>query len=297
MRIASLVTNGRPFLGVRAPTGDAFVDVSSLLESAPRDLGAFLRTSKAEREMLERVVRDARELETRARVAVKDVTYRPLLGGGKVLCLGLNYVDHANESPYEPPKYPVLFARFATSFVGHEQPIVRPSLSTHFDYEAELVVFIGRTGRNIPRDRALEHVAGYSLMNDGSIRDYQMRTPQWTIGKNFDRTGSLGPELVTPDELPEGARGLRLRGLLNGKVMQEATTAHMIFDVAHTIALLSEALTLEVGDAIAMGTPGGVGFVRKPPVFLTPGDVFEVDVERLGTLRNRVVDQSELEKS
>ncbi|WP_394838205.1 fumarylacetoacetate hydrolase family protein [Pendulispora rubella] len=295
MRIASLLTNGRPFLGVRTPTGDAFVDVSSLLESAPRELGAYLRAPKSEREAIERIVRDAPE---RSRISVKDVTYRPLLSAGsKVLCLGLNYVDHANESPYDPPKYPVLFARFATSFVGHEQPIVRPTLSSHFDYEAELVVFIGRAGRNIPRERALEHVAGYSLMNDGSIRDYQMRTPQWTIGKNFDRTGSLGPELVTPDELPEGAHGLRIRGLLNAKVMQEANTADMIFGVAHTIALLSEALTLEVGDAIAMGTPGGVGFVRKPPVFLSPGDVFEVEVERVGTLHNRVVDESELAKS
>ncbi|HWL85456.1 MAG TPA: fumarylacetoacetate hydrolase family protein [Polyangiaceae bacterium] len=296
MRLASLVANGRPFLGVRAPHHrEAFVDVSSLLESAPRELGAFLRASNGDREVLDRLVRDAPE---RSLVAVKDVTYRPLLtGNGKVLCLGLNYVAHANESPYDPPKYPVVFARFATSFVGHEQPLVRPSLSSHFDYEAELVVVIGRAGRNIPRDRALEHVAGYTLMNDGSIRDYQMRTPQWTVGKNFDRTGALGPELVTPDELPEGARGLRLRGLLNGKVMQEASTADMIFDVAHTIALLSEAMTLEAGDAIAMGTPGGVGFVRKPPVFLSPGDVFEVEVERLGTLRNRVVDESELAKS
>ncbi|RYE85412.1 MAG: FAA hydrolase family protein [Myxococcales bacterium] len=218
-----------------------------------------------------------------------QVTYAtPIAAGAKILCLGLNYIDHAAEASFARPEYPVVFSRYAASFVAHEQPLDRPLASTRFDYEAELVAVIGRGGRRIPRERALDHVAGYTLMNDGSVRDYQVRTNQWMLGKNFDRSGALGPEIVTADELPPGATGLRLRGLLNGQVMQQASTSDMIFDVATTIAYLSEALALEPGDLIAMGTPSGVGNARSPQVFLAPGDTFEVEVERVGTLRNPV---------
>ncbi|AKT42860.1 fumarylacetoacetate hydrolase family protein [Chondromyces crocatus] len=279
MRIASLQSQHGPFLGVRR--GDGYVDANAALPDLPRDLGAVLRAG-----LLERLTDVEGPL-------VRDVTYRPLVSDpGKILCLGVNYIDHAKEASLQKPDYPVVFGRFTTSFVGHEVPLVRPRLSTHFDYEAELLVVIGRRGRAIPRERALEHVAGYALLNDGTIRDYQKRTSQWTVGKNFDRTGAMGPDLVTPDELPPGARGLRIRGRLNGETMQEANTTDMVFDVVSAIALLSEAMTLDPGDVIAMGTPGGVGFVREPPVFLKPGDVFEVEVDGVGTLRNSIIDEA-----
>ncbi len=287
MKLSSLIKHQEPFLGARR--GHGFVDLNALLPSLPREMGALLRSPAYDRRRLEEAVLRAPPAMV---VAAEEVSFRPVVTDPpKVLCLGLNYVDHAKESSNQKPDYPVVFGRYLTSLVGHAQPIVRPRVSTHFDYEAELVVVIGRAGRRISREDALGHVAGYTLFNDGSIRDYQMRTPQWMIGKNFDATGSLGPELVTPDELPEGAKGLLLRGRLNGRVMQEANTSDMIFGVAEVIAILSEVMTLEVGDLIATGTPGGVGFVRAPPVFMKPGDVFEVEVERVGTLRNEVVDE------
>jgi 2-keto-4-pentenoate hydratase/2-oxohepta-3-ene-1,7-dioic acid hydratase in catechol pathway len=287
MRISSLEVNGARCLGARR--ADGIVNLNALLPLLPRDLGALLRSADCDLRGLAKVARDA---PAQSILAPADVKYRPVVSDpGKVLCLGLNFVDHANESAHVKPDYPVVFGRYPTSFVGHDQPLVRPRQSIHFDYEAEVVVVIGRKGRRIPRASALEHVAGYTLMNDGSIRDYQMRTPQWTVGKNFDSSGALGPELVTADELPPGARGLALSGRLNGTVLQHASTDDMIFDVAQTIAVLSEAMTLEPGDLIAMGTPGGVGFVRKPPIFLRAGDVFEVELEGLGVLRNGVVDE------
>lgn len=278
MRLLSLAdSSGRPFIGVRRANG-IFDLNQSQPKLAERDVGAMLRAGTFDREAAERASTEA-----------KSFTHRPLdAAGGKVLCLGLNYVDHAKESKNDTPEWPVIFGRFSTSFVGHEEPIILPKVSTRFDYEAELVVVIGKRGRYVDKANALNHVFGYTLMNDGSIRDYQMKTPQWTIGKNFDRTGSLGPEIVTADELPPGARGLAIQGRLNGEVMQKASTSEMVFDVQTTIALLSEAVTLEPGDLIAMGTPSGVGFARNPPVFLKEGDVFEVDVEQLGVLRNRV---------
>ena len=282
MRIASLQTHHGPFLGVRR--GDGYVDANAALPDLPCDLGAALRAG-----LLERLA----ELAAIDGPLVRGATYRPLVtDAGKILCLGVNYVDHAREASLQKPDYPVVFSRFTTSFVGHDVPLVRPRKSTHFDYEAEFLVVIGRRGRAIPPERALDHVAGYALLNDGSIRDYQMRTSQWTVGKNFDRTGAMGPDLVTPDELPPGARGLTIRGRLNGETMQEANTADMVFDVVSAIAILSEAVTLDPGDVIAMGTPGGVGFVRQPPVFLKPGDIFEVEVDGIGTLRNGIVDEA-----
>ncbi len=215
----------------------------------------------------------------------------PLQRPAKIICVGLNYQEHSRESGFEPPSYPALFVRFNSCLIGHGAALVRPIVSTKLDYEGELVAVIGRAGRHIPRERALEHVVGYSIFNDASIRDYQMRSTQWTIGKNFDGTGAFGPWLVTADELPAGARGLQLQTRLQGKVMQSASTAELIFDVPTLIALLSEAVTLEPGDVIVTGTPSGVGFARKPPVFMQPGDICEVEIEGIGTLRNTVADE------
>src|SRR3984957_5561582 len=173
----------------------------------------------------------------------------------KILCVGLNYDDHLEESGLKKPVYPEIFGRFATSLLSHGEPIRQPHESLTLDYEAELAVVIGRGGRRIGRDRALDHVAGYSLFNDATIREFQLRTPQWTMGKNFDATGAFGPWLVTPDALPPGAHGLRIRGRLNGRVMQDARTDQLIFSVATLIELISVAMTLEPGDVIITGTP------------------------------------------
>jgi len=206
----------------------------------------------------------------------------------KILCVGLNYDDHLEESGLKKPAYPEIFARFATSLIAHQEPIRRPPESISLDYEAELAVVIGKPGRRISQDQALEHVAGYSLFNDASVRDFQLRTPQWTIGKNFDGTGSFGPWLVTPDAVPPGARGLRIQGRLNGRVMQNARTDQLIFSVPALIEMISVAMSLERGDVIMTGTPGGVGAARKPPVFMQPGDIFEVEIDGMGVLTNPV---------
>jgi acylpyruvate hydrolase len=215
----------------------------------------------------------------------------PLPSPPKILCIGLNYADHSAESGFEVPGYPTVFGRFASSLIGHGAPIVRPRVSEQLDYEGEFVAVIGRGGRDIPKARALDHVAGYSLFNDASIRDYQFKSPQWTVGKNFDGTGAFGPWLVTADELPPGCRGLRLQTRLNGEVVQSASTDDLVFDVATLVSVLSEAFTLEAGDIIVTGTPSGVGLARKPPLWMKPGDVCEVELEGLGVLRNAVVDQ------
>ena len=212
----------------------------------------------------------------------------PVPAPPKILCVGLNYDDHLEESGLKKPVYPEIFGRFATSLIAHQEPIRRPRESTALDYEAELAVVIGKPGRRISQEKALDHVAGYSLFNDATVRDFQLRTPQWTIGKNFDGTGSFGPWLVTADAVPQGASGLRIQGRLNGRVMQDARTDQLIFSVPVLIAMISVAMSLERGDVIITGTPGGVGAARKPPVYMQPGDVFEVEIEGLGVLTNPV---------
>ena len=209
----------------------------------------------------------------------------------KIICVGLNYRDHSAESGFKQPDYPTLFTRFSTSLVGHGAPVVRPKVSDKFDYEGELVAVIGEGGRHISKESALDHVIGYSLFNDVSVRDYQFKSPQWTVGKNFDGTGPFGPVFVTADELPPGAKGLRLQTRLNGEIMQDANTDDMVFDVATLIAVISEAITLESGDVIVTGTPSGVGQSRKPPVFMKAGDRIEVEIEKIGLLSNPVIDE------
>src|SRR6202789_1500936 len=206
----------------------------------------------------------------------------------KILCVGLNYDDHLQESGLKKPTYPEIFARFASSLIAHQEPIRCPHESIELDYEAELAVVIGKPGRRIPREQALDHVAGYSLFNDATLRDFQLRTPQWTMGKNFDGTGSFGPWLVTPDAVPPGAGGLRIQGRLNGSVMQDSRTDLLIFSVAVLIAAISVAMSLERGDVIITGTPGGVGAARKPPVFMQAGDIYDVEIEGIGVLTNPV---------
>ncbi|HKT99049.1 MAG TPA: fumarylacetoacetate hydrolase family protein [Paraburkholderia sp.] len=224
---------------------------------------------------------------------MSDVTLLPpLTRPGKIICVGLNYADHTKESPYEQPSYPTLFPRFNTSLIAHDAPMIRPLVSDSLDFEGEMAVVLKRGGRHIPQSKALDCVAGYSVFNDGSVREYQFRAPQWTVGKNFDGTGAFGPALVTADEVSAGGKGLRLETRLNGKVVQSANTDDMLFDVATLIAVISEAITLEAGDVIVSGTPAGIGWAREPKLIMRDGDVCEVEIEGLGVLRNVVRDEA-----
>jgi 2-keto-4-pentenoate hydratase/2-oxohepta-3-ene-1,7-dioic acid hydratase in catechol pathway len=214
----------------------------------------------------------------------------PIPDPQKIICIGLNYRDHAAESGVPAPPEPVLFSKYPSALIGHGAEIVLPKVSEQVDYEAELVVAIGRRGRHIPRERALDYVGGYAVGHDVSARDWQLNKPgkQWMAGKTFDTFAPVGPQLVTPDEIPDPQNlGIRLR--LNGQTMQDSNTSQLIFGVAELIAYLSQVFTLEPGDLIFTGTPPGVGMARKPPVWLKPGDTVEVDIDHLGTLRNPVV--------
>jgi len=212
----------------------------------------------------------------------------PVPKPGKIICIGLNYRAHAIEGGNPIPDYPAVFMRCTTSLAAPGAAFIYPECSDKLDYEAELAIVIGKTATNVSTAEALDYVAGYSCFNDGSVRDYQRKSTQWTMGKNFDGTGCFGPDLVTVNELPSGASGLRIVARLNGEIMQDSNTADMIFDVATLVATLSEGMTLEPGDVIATGTPSGVGYARKPPVFMKPGDVCEVEIEGIGTLSNTI---------
>ncbi|HBK09536.1 MAG TPA: 5-oxopent-3-ene-1,2,5-tricarboxylate decarboxylase [Acetobacteraceae bacterium] len=212
----------------------------------------------------------------------------PVPNPGKTICIGLNYREHAKEGGNPIPDYPAVFLRAGTSLIADGEPLIVPACSPQLDYEAELAIIIGRTARNVPRAEALDYVFGYSCFNDGSVRDFQRKSGQWTIGKNFDATGAFGPAVVTADELPPGAEGLSVRCQLNGTTMQDGNTSDMIFPVPRLIEILSEAMTLEPGDVIITGTPSGVGYARKPPVFLREGDVCTIEIDGIGRLSNPV---------
>jgi 2-keto-4-pentenoate hydratase/2-oxohepta-3-ene-1,7-dioic acid hydratase in catechol pathway len=223
---------------------------------------------------------------------LRNVQFLPLLTHpGKIVCMGLNYADHAKEGGNARPDYPSFFLRGNTSTVGHQQAIIRPKVSDKLDYEAELAVVIGQRARHLTAANALDCVAGYTCFNDASLRDYQRKSSQWTIGKNFDGTGPFGPCLVTPDELPPGAAGLRIQSRLNGKVMQDANTTDFLWNVVESLVLITECMTLEPGDVIITGTPAGVGYARTPPVWMQPGDVCEIEIEGIGILSNPIADE------
>jgi 2-keto-4-pentenoate hydratase/2-oxohepta-3-ene-1,7-dioic acid hydratase in catechol pathway len=205
----------------------------------------------------------------------------------------VNYADHIAESGHTEIDFPTVFGRYSESLVGHNEPLIVPTVSTQLDYEGELVAIIGKGGRHISRENALAHVAGYSIFNDGSIRDYQLRTTQWILGKTFDGTGAFGPVFVTADELPDGCNGCHLTTRVNGAVVQSSPIDNMIFDVATLVSTLSEAMTLSPGDIIVTGTPEGVGFAQKPQVFLKSGDVCEVEIDQIGILRNVVANEAD----
>jgi len=286
MRIISFEIDGSARLGVVA--GDTVVDLAQAAPELPRDLLTLLKRDGG-------LTAAAAAAKAAGKAAVRPfegLKLLPPIGNpGKIPCLGLNYADHAAEGGHQKPTYPSLFMRCTTSLVAHGAPIIRPKCSVQLDYEAELAVIIGRRGRHVPQADALKYVAGYACFNDASVRDYQRKTTQWTMGKNFDATGGFGPWFVSADELPPGGDGLAIRSRLNGEVMQNANTRDMLFPVAETIAILTEGMTLEPGDVIATGTPAGVGHARKPPVWMKHGDVIEIEIEGVGVLRNPIRDE------
>ncbi|WP_077034724.1 fumarylacetoacetate hydrolase family protein [Pelomonas sp. KK5] len=276
---------GQPSLGAQ-------IDASTLADLTAAGLPATLDELLRDPEGLDRARRLLATHPDLPRRPLDGLRYLPpVQNPAKAFAIGLNYTDHAAESNFEPPKHPVIFQRFPSSWVAHDEALQRPRVSTMFDYEAEFVIVIGKPGRYIKREDALTHVAGYSLFNDGSLRDYQFRSNQWLWGKNFDASGSFGPAFVSADELPPGAAGLRLQCRLNGEVLQDANTRDLIFDVSTLVAACSEGMALQPGDLIISGTPAGVGGARKPPIWMKPGDVCEVEVEGLGILRNTIVDE------
>jgi acylpyruvate hydrolase len=271
--------------------GDAVIDIQAVDEKAPSDLAEWLARHDGDLTPLADL---ARRAPAGARRPLGGLQYTlPVARPGKVVCLGLNYMEHVKEGRYKDdvPKAPSIFMRCLTSLVPHASPIIRPRVSETLDYEAEVVAVVGRRARHMKVADALSCIAGYSCFNDGSVREFQRRTTQWDMGKNFDGTGGFGPWVITADELPPGAKGLKIESRLNGQVMQSDNTDNMMFPVAETIADLTQGMTLEPGDLIVTGTPSGVGAARKPPVWMRHGDVCEVEVEAIGVLRNPIEDE------
>jgi 2-keto-4-pentenoate hydratase/2-oxohepta-3-ene-1,7-dioic acid hydratase in catechol pathway len=260
---------------------DRVIDVGNRLASRYGDLRSVLNAS-ALRELQSAGTQDAPIFGT------DEVNFEPVIPNPeKIFCVGLNYISHRTETKRPETKYPSIFTRFADTQVGHGAPVLRPSFSTAFDYEGELAVIIGRGGRFISEQDVSAHIAGYSCYNDVSVRDWQRHTAQWTPGKNFPNTGAFGPSLVTPDEIPDlGALILKTR--LNGEVMQEAPISDLIFSIPVIVSYISQFTPLYPGDVIATGTPGGVGDRRDPPVYMKDGDTVEIEIDRVGILRNIV---------
>jgi len=285
MRFIAFDKSGKPTIGVRRD--QEVVDLSTAAPDLPRDMPGLLAAGPSAMDSVASVLTSP---PAGSVLPGEGLVYHPSIWNpGKIICVGLNYADHAEESGLKKPDYPVLFLRVNTTLVGHGQPLIAPKCSDQFDYEAEMVVVIGKGGRNIARASALDHVAGYSVFNEGSLRDYQFKSQTWTSGKNFDATGGFGPDIVTADEVPAGGDGLRIQARLNGTTLQDGNTDDMMFKVPELIETISEVMTLLPGDIIVSGTPAGVGFARKPPVWMKPGDVCEIEVEGVGLLSNPIV--------
>ncbi|MEZ5907923.1 MAG: fumarylacetoacetate hydrolase family protein [Hyphomicrobiaceae bacterium] len=270
--------------------GNEVVDLSAVDPALPRDVGALAAGGET---MLARVKEAAASAPATARHQIAELKPAlPVTRPGKFICVGLNYAAHAAEGGHEIPTYPALFVRTQTSLIPAGAPIVRPRVSEKLDYECELTIVIGKRCRHVSEADSLDKVFGYTIFNDASVRDYQRKSAQWTAGKNFDGTGPFGPVVVTADELPPGASGLRIQTRLNGQTVQDSNTSDMIFSTAKLVATLSEFMTLEPGDVIATGTPSGVAHARKPPLWMKDGDVCEIEIEKIGVLRNPVVQEA-----
>lgn len=317
MRLINFVVSGSARLGVAI--GSDVVDVNGFLrrdlqkqgydlatavrladQSLPSDIGDVIAGGRDSLARCNAVAQQAKVLSDAEKESLRaahilfkrdELVYLPPLpANGTIFCIGRNYSDHVAEAGSKTGELPSLFMRLHNSVVGHEQPLVRPKLSKAFDWEVELCVVIGQHCRYVKRADALKVVAGYTIFNDGSLRDYQRAAPNLTAGKNFFHSGAMGPSIVTADEVPD-PQNLRLRTLINGEVMQDANTKDMIFNIGAIIEYITEFTPLRPGDVIATGTPSGVGFVRKPPRFLVPGDDLVMEIEGLDTLRNSIVDE------
>ena len=287
MKIVGFEANNGLRLGV--VEGDAVVDLQAVDASVPDDLGEFLRRSNGELKPLADLAKKAPASARRPLAGLKFGL--PVARPGKIICLGLNYLDHVKEGPQRDnvPKFPTIFLRVLTSMVPHLQPIVRPKVSHELDYEAEMMAIVGKRAKHLTLANAVDCIAGYSCSNEGSVREFQRHTTQWSMGKNFDRTGGFGPWMVSADELPRGGKGLKIMSRLNGNTMQSDNTANMMFPLAETLTYLTQGMTLEPGDIIFTGTPSGVGFARKPEaVWMKAGDTVEIEIEGIGVLRNPI---------
>ncbi len=285
MRLATIQTASGPRAAVQV--GISFVDVQATDPSLPGGVRQLLAGGPA---LLKKVEETARRGNAVKYPAAEVKLLPPIPDPPKIVCIGLNYRDHAAESGAAIPKDPVLFSKYATALIGHGDPIVLPPVSHEVDYEAELVIVVGKRGRNVKAAEAAEYVGGYTVGHDVSARDWQLKKDgkQWMVGKTFDTFAPTGPVLVTADEISD-PHSLSIRLRLNGQTMQDSNTKQMIFSVGELLAYLSQVFTLEPGDLIFTGTPPGVGMARKPPVFLKGGDVVEVEIAGLGVLRNPVV--------
>jgi 2-keto-4-pentenoate hydratase/2-oxohepta-3-ene-1,7-dioic acid hydratase in catechol pathway len=290
MKIVGFESGNAVRLGV--VEGDQVIDLQAAESSAPSDLGEWLRRGNGDLSALRDLAKKAPASARRPLAGLKYTL--PVTKPGKIICLGLNYLDHVKEGPQKDniPKFQSIFFRMASSLVPHGQPLMRPKKSIQFDYEGELVVIIGKRAKHLTLENATDCVAGYTCGNEGSIREYQRHTTQWGMGKNFDQTGSIGPWMVTADELPKGGKGLKIETRLNGNTMQSSNTDLFMFPVAESLVYLTEGITLEPGDILFTGTPSGVGHARKPePVWMKAGDTAEVEIQGIGVLRNSIEDE------
>ena len=281
MKFASFTVDTTPSWGL--VEGDEIVDLGAALRDRFPDLKSAIAAD---------ALQEATAAASRAkRLPLSAVAFLPVIPNpDKILCIGLNYETHRKETGRSEVENPTVFGRFANSQTGHLTNIIRPRVSTDLDFEGELAIVIGKPGRYIPRSEAWQHIAGYACYNEGSVRDFQRHTHQFTPGKNFPATGAFGPWLVTPDEIDD-LGPLRLQTRLNGEVVQDAMISQMIFDIPRQIESCSSFTRLEPGDVIATGTPGGVGARRTPPLWMKPGDVVEVEIDRIGLLRNGIADE------
>jgi acylpyruvate hydrolase len=291
MKVVGFEAEGGLRLGV--VEGDQVIDLQAVDAKVPADLGAVLAANNGDLKPLGDI---AKRAPASARRPLKGLKFGlPVARPGKIICLGLNYLDHVKEGPNRDniPKFPTIFMRGLTSMVPHEQPIIRPKVSEQLDFEAEMMLVVGKRAKHLTMANATSCVAGYSCSNEGSVREFQRKTTQWDMGKNFDRTGGFGPWMVSADELPDAGKGLKIESRLNGTVMQSDNTDNMMFPVAEMLVYVTQGMTLEPGDIIFTGTPSGVGHARKPnPIWMKAGDVCEIEIEGIGVLRNPIQDEA-----
>ena len=290
MKIVGFETNEGLRLGV--VEGDNVIDLQAVDAKVPVNLADVLAQNNGDLKPLGDIAKRAPASARRPLAGLKFGL--PVSRPPKIICLGLNYLEHVKEgfSKDNVPKFPTIFMRCQTSLVPHLQPILRPKVTEQLDYEAEMVVVIGKKAKHLTMDNAYSCIAGYSVFNEGSVREYQRKTSQWDMGKNFDKTGGFGPWLVTPDEVPPGGKGLKIQTRLNGQTLQSDNTDNMMFPIAEMLVYITQGITLEPGDVIVTGTPSGVGFARKPPIWMKHGDTCEIDIEGVGVLVNPIADET-----